>query len=257
MMKLNLLLLSAAALFNAATADEALDNGRAVDLGSAANYAILANSGISSVPASDITGDIAVSPSVTSTAITGFTLMKDVDDDFSTSTQLTGSRAFASDYSDDVMTALTTAVGDMQNAYIDAKGRDADESVDGGQTYTNLGGGDISGETLQPGVYNFTSSISINADITLKGTADTADVFIIQTTGSLLQAANTEVILDNVSPDNVFWQVTGTVDVGKSAVLNGILLVKTKAVFQTSSTLIGRVLAQTACTLDKTTIVQA
>jgi hypothetical protein len=57
-MKLNLLFLSAAALFNAATAD---DNAE-VNLRSASNYVILAQIGISSLPASDITGDIAVSP---------------------------------------------------------------------------------------------------------------------------------------------------------------------------------------------------
>jgi hypothetical protein len=249
MMKLNLLLLSAAALFNAATAEEK------VDLGSAANYAILANTGISS-GSSDITGDIAVSPAYTSTAITGFALTKAVDDDFSTSTQLEGS-AFARDYSEDVKTALTTAVGDMQNAYDDAAGRDADDDVVDGQKYNNLKTGNIGGETLAPGVYTFNSAITINANVYLKGTGSDSDIFILRTTGSLKQAVSTEVILENVAPENVFWQVAETVEVGASAVLNGILLVKTLAAFGSSSILTGRVLAQTACTLDHTTIVQA
>jgi hypothetical protein len=59
-MQLNLLLLSAVALVNAAAADPD-PNEIAVDLGTAGNYAILANAGISTLPASAITGDIAVS----------------------------------------------------------------------------------------------------------------------------------------------------------------------------------------------------
>ena len=54
-MKVNLLLLSAAALVNAATAIDP------VGLGTACNYVILAKSGISTVPQSKITGDIGVS----------------------------------------------------------------------------------------------------------------------------------------------------------------------------------------------------
>ncbi len=69
-MKLNLLLLSVPALVNAATAiDEVL-------LGSAGNYVILTKTGISTVPTSSITGNIAVSP-ITVDAITGFDLIMD------------------------------------------------------------------------------------------------------------------------------------------------------------------------------------
>lgn len=67
-----------------------------VNLGAAANYAILAKSGISSVPHSDITGNIGVSP-ITSTAITGFSLTVDATNQFSSSTQVNG-KAYAPDY---------------------------------------------------------------------------------------------------------------------------------------------------------------
>jgi hypothetical protein len=253
MMKLNLLLLSGAALFNSATA---LDNGRAVELGSAGDYAILAKTGISSVPDSSINGHIAVSP-IAATAITGFSLTKASSDDFSTSTQVNNEgKAFAPEYSEDVKTALITAVGDMQTAYDDAAGRDVDDDEpEGGQTYNELETGDIGGQILKPGVYTFTSAIRINADITLQGTKDNADVFIIRTTKSLLQAASTEVKLVDVAPENVFWQVAEQVEVGASAVLNGIVLVETDALFKDSSTLNGRVLAQTACNLKVATIV--
>jgi hypothetical protein len=247
MMKFNFLLLSAAALFNGATA---LDP---VDLGTAGNYAVLTSTGISTVPASSITGDIAVSP-IAATAITGFGLSQVTGEDWSTCTQVTG-KAYAPGYSLAVKTTLITAVGDMVTAYGDAFGRPAYDDVDQGQTYNELKEGDISGETLTPGVYTFTTDISINDDITLDGTS--TDVFIIRTTGSLLQATSKNVNLTGgVDPKNVFWQVAGHVEVGASAVLNGILLVMTDALFKDASTLNGRVLAQTACNLKSATIVE-
>jgi hypothetical protein len=48
--------------------------------------------------------------------------------------------------------------------------------------------------------------------------------------------------------------VAGFVDAGTTSHLEGIFLVKTKAVFKTGSSLNGRILAQTACTLDTATI---
>jgi hypothetical protein len=55
-MKLNLFLISATAMVNAAIGTDP------VQLETAADYAILAKTGISTVPNSVITGDIAVSP---------------------------------------------------------------------------------------------------------------------------------------------------------------------------------------------------
>jgi hypothetical protein len=247
MMKFNFLFLSAAALVNGATAA-----ATPVDLRSAGNYAILAQTGISTVPASSIIGNIAVSP-IAATAITGFSLSQTAGEDWSTCTQVTG-QAFAPEYSNTVETLLTTAVGDMQTAYGDAAGRAADANTDD-QTFNELKGGLIGGETLTPGVYTFTTDILITADVTLHGNAD--DVFIIRTTGSLKQAASTQVILENGAlAENVFWQVANQVAVGTSAVLHGILLVKNDALFHHSSILNGRVLAQTACNLDHATIVE-
>jgi hypothetical protein len=81
------------------------------------------------------------------------------------------------------------------------------------------------------------------------------DIFILQTTGSVVQAANTQVILlDGVLAKNIFWQVAGQVNVGAGAHLEGVLLVKTAAVFETGASLNGRIFAQTACTLQMATI---
>ena len=105
---------------------------------------------------------------------------------------------------------------------------------------------------MTPGVYTFTTGVNISTDVTFQGGAD--DIFIIQTTGVLMLAANMNVILDGAQAKNIFWQVAGNVKVRAGATMKGILLVKTDVTFITGSTLNGRVLAQTACVLQMATI---
>jgi hypothetical protein len=250
-MKLNLFLVLAT-LVNAATADVPdLINPPLVpvDLGTAGNYAILTKSGISSVPTSAITGNIAVSP-ISATAITGFSLTMDSGGKFSTSSQITG-KAFAADYAPPTPSELTTAVGDMGIAYTDASQRPNSDP-----SRTNLGNGDISGEILTPGVYTFDVDIKFSADIRFIGGPN--DVFILQTTGNILQADGTHVILEGgAKAYNIFWQVAGQVTVGVGAVMKGVLLVKTDVLMMTGSSLDGRILAQTACNLQVATITES
>jgi hypothetical protein len=216
-----------------------------VDLVSACNYAILTKAGISTVPTSDITGDIAVSP-IDSGSITGFTLILDDSGQFSKSSQVTG-KAFADNYSSPTPGDLNVAVLDLEAAYTDASQRTATSSIVDGA---------IGGLTLTTGVYTFTSGITITSDLTFEGGLD--DVFIIQTSGTLTQAANTRVILSGcVQAKNIFWQVADFISIGTDASMQGILLAKTKVDFITGSSLVGRVLAQTAVTLGMAKITQA
>jgi hypothetical protein len=240
-MKLNLFLLSASAMVNAAI------GAVPVDLGTAGNYAILAKTGISTVPTSVITGDIAVSP-IAATAITGFSLVYDPSiTDKSTSDQVTG-KVYASTYTTPTPSILTTAVSNMETAYTNAANRPNEDAA-----RTNIGGGEIGGSTLSPGVYTFTTDVAINDDVTFEG--DASAVFIIQTTGNVIQAFNTKVELKGGAlAKNIFWQVAGYVDVAKEAHMEGVLLVKTSATFKTGSSLNGRILAQTAVVLQQATI---
>ena len=146
----------------------------------------------------------------------------------------------------------------MEAAYTAAAGRarNSDE-----EKYLNRGAGDIGGLILEPGVYKFDTGVNISSTVTLEGTDVTTgstDIFIIQMTGDLMLAADTEVILTKgVLAKNVFWQVAGAVEVKSDATMEGILLVQTDVTFVTGSTLNGRVLAQTACVLQKATITPA
>jgi uncharacterized protein (DUF305 family) len=221
-----------------------------VDLGTACDYTILAKSGISTVPTSAITGNIGVSP-IAATAITGFELALDSAGQFSTALQING-QAHAADYGGNVASGLTVAVLDMEAAYTDAAGR---PNVDA--TKINLKGGDISSLTLTPGVYTFNMGISFNKDIYFDAYGNDNAVFILQTTGNLLQAAGTRVILQGgARAENIFWQVAGNVKVMAGSHLEGVLLVKTDVTFITGSSLNGLILAQTAVNLQMATITQ-
>jgi hypothetical protein len=214
-----------------------------VNLGGAGDYAILAKSGISTVPSSKITGNIAVSP-IAATAMTGFALILESGAQFATSAQVTG-KAFGPDYAVPIPAALTTAVSDMEAAYTDAVSRHP--------THTNVGGGILGGVTLTPGVYKFDTNVNLIADVHLSG----AGVYIIQVAGNLVQAAYKNVILEGgAKPENIFWQVAGFVEVGAGATMQGIILAKTKADFITGSSLNGRVLTQKACNLQMATITE-
>jgi hypothetical protein len=224
-----------------------------VELKTAANYVILAKTGITTVPDSAITGSIAVSP-IAETAMTGFDFT--YDESGTSSQQIGGGgKAFAASYGGDVAEALRIAVEDMQDAYLDAASRtntDAERK--------NLGAGILGvfgGPTdpLTPGVYTFSTYVTITDDITFHG-SDT-DIFIVQIGGYLSVAAGKKVILTGgAKAENIFWQVTGYANLGAGAHMEGIILGKTAVTFTTGSSLNGRVFAQTACALGKATITQ-
>jgi hypothetical protein len=226
-------------------AQRELSTTATVDLKEAGSFAILAKTGIATVPASMITGgDIGVSP-IAADAMTGFSFTG--EGGLRSSSQVDDqSKAIAADDGGGIESRLTTAVGDMETAYTDAEGRL-------NTTEINLGGGNLADVTLTTGVYTFDTNVNLNGDITFAGSAE--DIFIIQTTGNLLQAAGYSVILSGGAlAKNIFWQVAGQVTVGAGSHMDGILLVKTSVTFVTGSSLNGRVLAQTACNLQKTTI---
>jgi hypothetical protein len=246
-MQLSLFLLSAAAMVSAATAEPELE----VNLGTAGNYAVLAKTGISTT-AGPITGDIGVSP-IAATAMTGFDLEQDSTKTFSESPLVTG-KAYASDYFTPIPAALSTAVSNMETAYTDAAGRpNADDA-----RINLLGGLFNEATTLTAGVYTFGSDVMINADITFDAKDVDGAVFIVQISKNLKQAAKTKVTLKGgAKAKNIFWQVAGTVEVGATSTMEGILLVKTKVDFLANAIMNGRVLTQTACNLlNKATITQ-
>lgn len=210
-----------------------------VNLRSAYDFTILSKTAISTTGTTDIVGDIGLSPAAAS-YITGFGLIMDSTNEFSTSSLVTG-KIYASDYTAPTPSMLTTAVSDMETAYTDAMGRAPD--------YTNLHAGDVSGQTLAPGVYYWSTSLLMNDDVTLDGSS--TDTWIFQITGDITQAAGVSIILSGGAvAENIVWVVAGEVNIGTNAHFEGTILCMTAVHLNTNATLNGRILAQTATTLD-------
>ncbi len=215
-----------------------------VNLGTAGNYVILAKSGISTTGTTSIVGNIGVSP-IDSTAITGFGLIMDSLNEFSTSSLVTG-KIYAADYAPPTPAVMTTAVSDMEIAYTDAAGRTLPD-------YTELGAGNIDGMTLAPGLYKWGTGVTIPNGVTLSGGAN--DVWIFQIAQDLTVGNGAIVTLSgSAQAKNIFWQVAGQTTLGTTSEVKGNILSQTLIDMQTGATLKGRALAQTAVTLDANSV---
>jgi hypothetical protein len=214
-----------------------------VVLGRAESFALLAKSAISSVPTSAITGDVGISPAAAS-YITGFAYTRAGMS--WTSPEVTGS-IFAADNDAPTPSNLTTAVSNMETAYVDAAGRPTPD-------FSELGTGAIGGRTLVPGLYKWSSTVTVLSDIVLAGGPN--DVWIFQIAGGLTVAASARMTLSGgAQAKNIFWQVASPVEFGTSAHGEGTILCMTDITLQTGASMNGRLLAQTAVHVAMSTVI--
>jgi hypothetical protein len=196
------------------------------------------------VPTSVITGNLGLSPQA-ATFVTGFALTK--AGAHWTTPEVVGF-VFAADNDAPTPSNLTTAIAAMETAYTDAAGRPTPD-------FTNLGAGTITGQTLAPGLYKWASSVDIPTDVTIAGAAN--DVWIFQITGDLkVSSAKKMILTGGAKAKNIFWQVAGAVDLGTTSHAEGIVLCKTAIVLGAGASVNGRLLAQTAVNISKSTITQ-
>ena len=216
----------------------------AIELGTAANYVIVAKTAINNNNTSTVTGDLGLSPAATS-YITGFSLTDATG--YATSAQVTGN-IYAADMAAPTPINMTTTVSNMITAYNDAAGRPSPDFVE-------LGTGNIGGRTLVPGLYKWTSNVTVPTDITIAGSAN--DIWIFQISGNLSMASAAKILLSGgAQAKNIFWQVAGQATLGTTSHFEGIILSKTGITFQTGASINGRALAQTAVILDANSVVK-
>jgi hypothetical protein len=210
-----------------------------VNLGVAGNFAILSKSGITDVYKSDITGDVGTSP------ITGAALLLSCSEVAGTIYTVDAAGPLPCRVTD--ATLLTTAVLDMQAAYSDAAGRTNPD-------FLNLGAGDIGGKTLAPGLYKWTSTVAIPTDVTIAGGPN--DIWIFQIEGTLTMSSGVNITLSGgAQAKNIFWVASGAVTFGTTSHFEGNILGATGINLQTGASINGRMLAQTAVTLQMNTVV--
>lgn len=217
-------------------------NQAAVELGTSGNYVILAKTSIANTPTSAIEGDMGISPAAAS-FITGFDLTDATG--FATSPQING-RIYASDMVAPTSSNLTVAVENMITAYNDAAGRPSPDFIE-------LGTGNIGGKTLTPGLYKWSSSVTMPTDVTISGGPN--DVWIFQIAGNLSTSVNVKIKLaGGAQAKNIFWQVAGYAIFETNSHFEGIVMSKTGITFNTGASINGRALAQTAVILDANTV---
>jgi Ice-binding-like len=208
-----------------------------VNLGTAGSFAVLTKAGVTNVPTSTISGDVGASP------ITGAAIRVTCPEVAGTiySVNAAGPACKVTN-----PTFLTTAVGDMEAAYTDAAGRTVPDVV-------NLGAGEIGGRTISPGLYKWGTNVSISTDVTLSGGPN--DVWIFQIAGTLNEAPAKNVILaGGAQAKNVFWQSAGAVTIGTTAHFEGTILSQTMVAMNTGASINGRLLAQSAATLQQNAV---
>lgn len=215
----------------------------------AGNFAIFAATGITdSPPASTITGSIGNSGLGSSITVACVNVVG-VD----------GAGAANKIYDDDAgftdaacrLTAPATvlaAQGSMTGAYTDAAGRTA-----GVGPALNIQGGAVTTQTLAPGVYTWTTAMTMTGDLTLSGNAD--DVWIFQIAGTFDLTPGSRILLAGTAKaKNIFWQASGTITLDTTSRFEGIALGQTLIATKAGAVVNGRLLAQAATTLINTSV---
>ncbi|MEO6150376.1 MAG: ice-binding family protein, partial [Mucilaginibacter sp.] len=201
----------------------------------------MSQAGISTTGVTAIVGDMGVSP-IAATAITGFGLIKDPSNRFSTSPIVTG-KIYASNYAAPTPAKMTAAVSDMKTAFTTANGLTTPAPI------VNIYAGDVSGRTLPTGLYKWSTNLLItNVGVTLNGGAN--DVWVFQIAQNLI--VNNAAIIHltgGAQAKNVFWVVSGKATLGTDVDFSGNIMSKTSVSLNTNATVNGRILAQTAVTL--------
>ena len=185
----------AAAPATAAPAPAALAGATFIDLASAADYSVLAGTGVANTGAATVlAADLGLSPSG---AITGFP---------------PGTTAGTIHDKD---AAAEQAQSDRQAAY--------DAAV--AQPSTAAFAGDVAGTTFKPGVHTSVAAVTNSGTVTLDADGDPSAVFVFQIGAALSSAAASKVVLtDGALANNVYWQVVGAVSLGAGASFVGTFL---------------------------------
>ena len=229
------------------TAANSLAVNRAlVNLKTAADFTILSETGISTTGVTSITGNIGVSP-ISGTAITGFGLIMNTDNQSSHTPIVTG-LVYAANYTPPTPSKMTTAIIDMKTAFTSANGLTSPAPI------VQKFAGNLSGQTLRPGLYKWSTGVLVTSvGSTLNGGPN--DIWVFQIAQNLTISNGAIIHLTGgAQAKNIYWVVSGKATLGTTANFSGVILSKTLISLNTGAKVNGRLLAQTAVTLIASTV---
>ena len=195
-------------------------------LGTAETYGVLGDQTVTNTGNTVVTGDLGLSPG---TAVTG---MSDT----------VGPGEITGDYNK-ANSAAEKAQSDAQSAY----------TTLGGLTSTSSQGAvDLAGQTLTPGVFDFTSSATLTGTLTLSGAGD----YVFRTGSTWVTLSGSEMVFTNgADPANVYFQVGSSATLGTYSKFGGTIIATVSITAATGATIDGRLIALGgAVTLDSNTI---
>ena len=189
--------------------------GTPVELGAGSTFAVLAGAGITNTGATTLGGDVGSFPTTSITGLGTITLVDGVDRSGSTVTQ--------------------QAKTDLVTAYNAASAQSPDP----------LGGVELAGLTLEPGVYDTGGVIELNGNLTLDANGDPDAVFVFLSTSTLLAGASSSItFIDGATACNLYWRVPSSATIGAGSQFAGTILAEMTISFGAGATLQGRALAQ-------------
>ena len=197
-----------------------------ISLGQAQRFSVLGGSTVTNTGPSIITGDLGVSPG---TAVTGFPPGLVVSGTINPS---------------------SVVQAQQDNAYAYGLLRDLSSTQ-------SLTGQNLGGLTLNPGVYDFSSSAQLTGTLTLNNSVDPNAVFVFNI-GSTLTTASDSIVRfsDGSNNPNVFFRVGSSATFGTGTQFQGNILALADITLNTGATIqCGRALAQNgAVTLDTNSV---
>jgi hypothetical protein len=212
-----------------------------LNLGAAVNFAVVAETAITTASPSVINGNVGLSPASGANVTLGCP-------------PVTG-RIYTVDSAGPLPCQivdpglLSLVVGDGHTAWHVARdARPAD--------FSEVGSGNIGGMTLAPATYRWSTGVQIPANLTLSGGPNDVWIFVIET--DLVVGPGVQIVLaGGAVPQNIFWvTLVDNVEIGARASFQGVILAETTIDMKTGATINGRLLAAQGINLDGNTVTQ-
>jgi outer membrane autotransporter protein len=218
-----------AAIGFASLAFPSVGHAQAPNLGTAANFAVLAGSTVTNTGPTILQGSLGVSPG---SAVTGFP----------PGIVVAPGGVFVGD------AVAVQAQIDLATGYNAAASR---------PPTADLSGQNLGGLTLTPGVYNFTSAAQLNGVLTLNALGNPNAVFIFNIASTLTTGSSATVtMVGGGRGSNVYWRVGSSATLGTTTSFIGDILALTSITLNTGANIMcGSALARNgAVTLDTNNI---